>query len=111
VVEDEYFIAQDLQASLEDAGAQVVGPAADVASAMTLIEGETVDCAVLDINLHGRVDFDLAAELTRRAIPFLFATGYEVASIPKQFETIPLWRKPFRTEELVEAVTALRARQ
>ena len=40
VVEDEYFIAQDLRSSLEAAGASVVGPVGDVAAGMALLKSE-----------------------------------------------------------------------
>ena len=107
VVEDEYFIAQDLCVALETAGAEVLGPVGDVAAALRLIENEQVDAAVLDINLHGIVDFGIAAELTRRAIPFVFATGYEPATVPTTYEHVPLWRKPFASPDLVAALTEL----
>jgi len=104
VVEDEYFIAQDLRAALEAVGAEVIGPVADIATALQLLGGQTVRAAVLDINLHGVVDFAIAAELTRRQIPFVLATGYEAATIPTSYERVPLWRKPFNVEELVVAL-------
>ena len=40
VVEDEYFLAADLKRALADAGATVLGPTGEVASALALI-GET----------------------------------------------------------------------
>ena len=107
VVEDEYFIAQDLCVALETAGAQVLGPVGDVAAALRLVENEQVDAAVLDINLHGIVDFGIAAELTRRNIPFVFATGYEPATVPTTYEHVPIWRKPFVTPDLVAALSEL----
>lgn len=104
VVEDEYFIAQDLESALETAGAQVLGPVGDVGAALALLSSDQVDAAVLDINLHGIVDFGIAAELTRRNVPFVFATGYEPATIPRTYEHVPLWRKPFATDDLVAAL-------
>jgi CheY-like chemotaxis protein len=108
VVEDEYFIAQDLEATLEAAGALVAGPVGDVQAALQLIEAEPIEAAVLDINLHGVVDFAVAAELTRRGIPFVFATGYEAATVPRTYEHVPIWRKPFNVEELIASLDELR---
>lgn len=51
VVEDEPFIAFDLQMALEDVGAIVIGPASTIAEALALISREAVDGAILDVNL------------------------------------------------------------
>ena len=101
VVEDEYFIAQDLQSALETAGAIVLGPVGDVDGALALLAAERVDLAVLDLNLHGVVDFAVASELTRRGIRFVFATGYEPTVVPTTYDHVPLWRKPFAIDDLV----------
>lgn len=105
VVEDEYFISQDLQAALEDAGAQVLGPAGDVGAALAILHDQSVHAGVLDINLHGVVDFAVAAEMSRHSIPFVFATGYERATVPTTYAHIPVWQKPFNVEDLIEALS------
>ena len=51
VVEDEALIAMDLQALLEEAGYQVLGPANSSAAALALIDNEEPDVALLDVNL------------------------------------------------------------
>src|SRR5690242_15509080 len=82
IVEDEYFIADDLVHQVTQAGARVVGPAATVEEALALLDEAPIDLAVLDINLRGNVDFALADALERRNVPFVFATGYDGATIP-----------------------------
>jgi ActR/RegA family two-component response regulator len=54
VVEDEYLIAADLTASLESLGVEVIGPAASVEEALSLVDNNSdrLDGAVLDINLR-----------------------------------------------------------
>jgi CheY-like chemotaxis protein len=104
VVEDEYFIAQDLRTALEARGAGVVGPAPDAESALTLLGQSPVDIAVLDIHLAGAIDFTVADELDRRGIPFVFATGYEAATVPERHREVPLWRKPFESRELAASL-------
>ena len=52
IVEDEALIAMALADSLEDAGHEVVGPAATMAEALALCEGAPPELAVLDINLR-----------------------------------------------------------
>jgi len=57
VVEDEYYIADDLRRTLNDAGADIVGPFATVAKAHQALDEGNFDCAVIDLNLHGRGDY------------------------------------------------------
>ena len=64
VVEDEYLIAADLTASLESLGVKVIGPAASVEEALSLVEnnGGRLDGAVLDINLRNERVYPVAAD-------------------------------------------------
>lgn len=73
-----------------------------MAAAIEFIRTQRVDAAVLDINLHGVVDFAIVKELDQRKIPFVFATGYEPTTVPKTYEHILLWRKPFVIDALIE---------
>ena len=75
VVEDEFFSADEIREALERCGAVVVGPAPDLDSARDLAREGCVDCAVLDINLHGERVFELARELKAGGQRFVFATG------------------------------------
>ena len=55
VVEDEYFLADDIAHALAAVGAQIIGPIADIEEAETLLrQGETVDAAVLDVKVTRR---------------------------------------------------------
>jgi DNA-binding response OmpR family regulator len=55
IVEDEYFLADDMAHALQQFGAQVVGPVPSTAKALALLADKTVDAAVLDINLNGEM--------------------------------------------------------
>lgn len=53
-------------------------------AALRLIESEvSIDTAVLDVNLGYEKSFHVAKLLAGKAIPFLFAAGYNSAGIPK----------------------------
>lgn len=104
VVEDDYFIALELCAALRGAGADVIGPARDVQSGLAAIGREQIDCAVLDINMQGRLSFQIAAELSTRDIPAVFATGYDGTTIPEKFADIPRLEKPVDLPALCRAV-------
>jgi DNA-binding response OmpR family regulator len=101
VLEDEYFLADDLAEALRSAGAEVIGPAAGADEAMAMIAAAAPDLAVLDINIKGEMSFVVADELARRGLPFVFATGYDPRSIPERHAGRLLWQKPFDIAELV----------
>jgi CheY-like chemotaxis protein len=107
IVEDEYFIADDIAQVLEQAGAAVVGPAPTRETALALLASERIDIAVLDIVLHGELVFSVADYLKVRAIPFIFATGYSQASLPAQYRDIATWEKPFDAYALALALANL----
>lgn len=110
VVEDEYFIAEEVAGALLRAGATVVGPVASEAAARGRIitSSAPIDWAVLDINLQGSLVYALADTLADSGIPFVFATGYADESIPERFRTVPRWGKPFDVAALVESLPHLR---
>ena len=76
LVEDEMMIAWDIEQTLTHAGMRVLGPAASVGSAMQLIEEETPDAAILDLNLRGELVTPVAKKLRRLGVPFVLATAH-----------------------------------
>jgi CheY-like chemotaxis protein len=102
VVEDEYMIAFDLARSLEELGAEVIGPAPTVWEALNLIATDTgvLDGAVLDINLSGERAYAVADALVARQVPFVFATGYDAVAIPAAYAAVPRLNKPVDKTEL-----------
>ena len=105
VVEDEYLLAQDLCAALADEKAVVLGPAATIEQALTLVrEADQLSGAILDINLRGEPAFALADELLARKVPFVFTTGYGSSAIPDRFGHVTRCEKPVRVEQVVAAL-------
>jgi len=95
VVEDEYFIADEIRLGLVDLGAEVLGPFADVQQASAFLRtGTPIDAALLDINLRSEMVFPLARALRSRGIPVVFTTGYGKGAIGPEFQNIELWQKP-----------------
>jgi len=108
VVEDEYYIADDVRRELKAAGADVIGPVSTVREARRVIDEGAFDCAVLDLNLHGESALPLAERLMERGKAFAIATGYGSATIPASFEGVPRIEKPFDPPALLELVSKLR---
>ncbi|HEY0424706.1 MAG TPA: response regulator, partial [Rhodopila sp.] len=63
-----------------------------------------MDVAILDINLNGQLSYPVAEMLQARGIPFLFATGYGMAGVPAELRAVPVLSKPFRQQQLAEAL-------
>lgn len=106
VAEDVWLNALEMETTLAEAGAQVVGPAGSLADAKRLLALECVDCAVLDIDLAGRASYPVAAELERRGVSIVFVTGHEKPHLPPSLRRYPLLHKPFSPASLQEAVAA-----
>lgn len=81
IVEDEYLVALDIMAILEEHGYRVAGPAGTVSEGIALIDSESPDVALLDYRLRGSVVTPLADLLNRLAIPFVMATASEVEKL------------------------------
>jgi DNA-binding response OmpR family regulator len=104
VVEDDYFIALELCGALREAGAEVIGPARDVQSGLAAIRSERIDCAVLDINLQGRMGFQIATDLRARGVPAIFSSGYDATTIPAELADMVRLEKPVDLKALCRAV-------
>ena len=111
VVEDEYFLADDMRETLSEAGAEVLGPVPSVAEARALVEADArIDAAVLDINLQGEEVFPVADLLRLRGVPFVFATGYDGWAIPERFADTSRLEKPQVGDKLLAAIEPLMTR-
>lgn len=95
VAEDEYFLADELDRMLREAGAEMLGPVASVEGGLRILASSTVlDAASLDVNLGGETVYRLADALVARAVPFLFTTGYDQGAIPASYAHIRRLEKP-----------------
>ena len=104
VVEDDYYLADEMCQDLRRQGAVVLGPAPTPFYAMQLLGRRGVDGAVLDVRLHGTTVFSLADELTRRGTPILFATAYGDEAMPERYKCRPRLTKPYDRSRLIEAI-------
>jgi CheY-like chemotaxis protein len=101
VVEDELLLALCMEEQLQEDGHTVIGPAANAAQALELIEMEDLDAAVLDVNLSGERSTTVAEALRARNIPFVVTTGYSGLQLDEPvWQDAPQLSKPFRSEQL-----------
>lgn len=107
IVEDEAVIALELAAILEDEGAEIVGIAQSVTSALKFVGLNRISCSLLDIYLHGETSYPVADALSARELPFAFLTGYPDPVLPARHRGRAVINKPFVPAEILEAVAVL----
>ncbi|HUN96143.1 MAG TPA: response regulator [Bradyrhizobium sp.] len=108
VVEDEYFLADDIVRALTALGAQAIGPYGDVHEATDAVDRDiAIDAAIMDVNLSEELVFPLARILRARKVPFVFTTGYDRTSIDAEFQDVPLWGKPLDVKALTRELTGM----
>jgi len=104
IVEDEYMIAEAMSRGLRRAGATVLGPVANVSSAMALLREEDVDSAVLDINLGDQKVYPVVDALLARGARCVFATGNDPLDIPDTYASMRRCEKPVGIDCLIQAL-------
>ena len=104
VVEDETLLAETLCDLLLKAGCEPVGPAANVAVALSLVETSRIDAAILDVRLMEEMSFAVAYALRARGIPLMFLTAYQRRDLPADLSDEILIEKPFKAPLLIETV-------
>ena len=76
IIEDEPLVAMDLETLLTGAGCTIVAHRVEHRYGEGGRAERPCDVALLDANLGGEPVDEVAAALTRRGIPFAFATGH-----------------------------------
>ena len=108
VVEDDYFLAEDLRQELTSRGAVVMGPVADVTAAFDLlVTEEPPQAAVLDVRLGEELVYPLAEFLERRGTRFVFVTVVDQRDLPPAHAKTPHIDKPVQVAWLMQLLANL----
>lgn len=95
LVEDELFVAMDLQMMLEEAGWTVDGPYASVEEALQAMQAGLPDCALLDVRLKDGDVFPLADRLAEADVPIVFHSGHaEPQALQERYPASAVVSKP-----------------
>ncbi len=100
--------ALELQRVLRLAGYRIIGPAASRADIDRFLEGNDIDCAVID----ARAGFELGSMFDRRAIPVVAISSDTVSAVMWRASGHQLVLRPYRPGEILRAVhRAMRDRE
>jgi len=108
IVEDEPFIALDLEMLLEQTGHQAVGVADTFESAVALADRTSPEAALIDVNLRdGFTGVRIAETLARRGRAVAFVTG-NAEQVPPDFAgAVAVLEKPFTAAGVDEVLQIL----
>ncbi len=109
VVEDEIVIADNICNTLQNLGYEVLEPAINYSEAIEIIESESPDLALLDIQLAGSKDgIDLAWKIKEDySIPFIFLTSNadpRTVNRAKDLDPPAYLVKPFNKDDLYTSI-------
>jgi DNA-binding response OmpR family regulator len=109
LVEDNALLANYLEEILRKAGAEVVGPAATVASAKELAGVNAISAALLDVRLHGGEEVWPAARLLAdKGVPFVFYTAhFDAMALPAEWSGRPVITKPSTPDRILTGLAGL----
>ncbi|MGO4707130.1 response regulator [Microvirga sp. 2MCAF38] len=103
ILEDDPFIALDLQWIVESEGHEVVGNFNSVWDAREHLHDD-FDYALLDIDVIGGKSFSIAGELQRRRIPFAFVSASEPSELPSHLSAACFIAKPFEWNAILRSL-------
>ena len=81
-------------------------PVRQVGQAIAALKDNSVNAALLDINLAGELVYPLADRLMANNVPFVFVTGYGSESIDRRYANVRVLQKPIKRDVLADHVFA-----
>jgi DNA-binding LytR/AlgR family response regulator len=112
VLEDDALINLNTTETIQAMGC-VVHPLLRLSDALVSIQVDMPDVAVLDVNINGRMSYELAQLLVDRDVPIVFLTGYDSPAVEEKWRQYPVCRKPCDENRLkrplVEALAGRRS--
>ena len=110
ILEDEFFLADDLARALRDAGGEPVGPVATIQQAEAIVAKERPDAAILDLNLRGEMASDFAERLAAADVPCVIVSGYGEGGLTESLTRFRRLEKPVEASAVMDALKGELAR-
>lgn len=111
IVEDNPLLALNLDDALRERGVDVVGPALDLDSGIALVREDSLDGAVLDIDIGGHPVWPIARGLKEDGVPFMFVSGDCRKGLPDDLAGAVCLQKPAETGAILTSVAAIMERR
>jgi two-component SAPR family response regulator len=106
ILEDDFLMAANLEEMVqEDLRAKPIG-VSTVAEALEIVP-DGIEFAVLDIQVRDGQSYQVARKLKECEIPFVFVSGIDSGSLPKDLQGAPFLAKPVATGRVVRLAKAL----
>ena len=103
IVEDDPFVALDLECIVQEAFNAEVCVAGSVAEARAHAR-QAVDFAFLDIDMPDGKIYEVAADLQQRGVPFAFVSGEQLACVPPRLRAAPFIAKPYKVWQISQSL-------
>ncbi len=102
------MLASDLSVLMALHSADIVGPAMELSSGISIARRNRLDVALLDISLGEKLVWPLARKLREQTVPFVFTSAECTQDmLPAEFSNATCLEKPARNCEIVETVAGL----
>ncbi len=99
IVEDEPMVAMDLEATVREIISAEVVVVASVSGARRAMAAP-LDFAFLNIEVTDGKTFEIALELQRNEVPFVFVSGSRSEALPPDLRSAPFIPKPFDRRQI-----------
>jgi DNA-binding NtrC family response regulator len=110
IAEDQTLIALSLEAYLEDAGFEVVGPFGTNRDAVDWLRHAQPTVAIIDLVLKDGPCVRLAQELRTARIPFAIYSGLPpTPQLPPELQDVPWIEKPVSRSTLVQVLEEMKS--
>ncbi len=108
VVEDDWWIANQIQLILHDAGFEVIGPVAELAPALAMAHSEEICAALLDIEIGPDVDvYPVADRAPGAGVPLRIRHRGATDQTATEHADRPLVAKPFQPASIEMVIKVL----
>ena len=107
VVEHEAVIAMDITAELNEQGLEVAGPFSKSGDAMIWLASGQPDYAIIDAGFRDGAGFEVARELRRRGVRFVFFSATEdfEPEASREWHGTPWVGRPTKSSQVVRILT------
>ena len=97
-----------VERALSRAGARLAGPFTSCSDAVSWLENNTPDLAVLDVALGDEPCATVARELRQEGVPFVVFSADSPSTAPREFRNVPWIQKPAMDHLVIALAEAAR---